>query len=357
MKTIIFFGPRFSKLRISLDDFLLRWESIVMELQEQSNGHAKFVFLLQMKRQNIVSKGEGTEIRFLSENFFVMLLQLFKNLRLIQGKKLLLVGNNIDTLPLGAILRHSFHDVEVQVAVHSDFNALRKAKNWKSQIRFVVNCLLLRRADSLRFVNDIQASIWKKELTLNVRHVTCPVPITIPLTIPASKPRVVAYVGRLHVEREPIRWCHIVMSLAKKDHSLMFQVIGSGPLLLQMRATLSPIMQKITWDGHLEAYKLQQKWDGIRTLLITASIESYGLAAREALQNGVFVVAPNNYANRQLLELAPQQVFLYSEDASAVEKVLETMEMRFEGSAVERIRSSLAGTQARSCTNLVSSWL
>lgn len=336
MRNIYFLGTRFDKLGISVDDFVSRWEWYESELRHESIGRSWVYLLIQSRPKVYENRSVG--VTFLSENSLIMMIQLLIILRRDESQKVLLPSNNFWSLPVALILRKMVVGVKVQMAVHSDYDSVTGKRDFKNWIRNMLQNRWLKFTDSIRFVSDGQASIWIRKLDIRNPHVICPVPIEISHELLQIKPRTVAYVGRLHRERDPLSWCRIVDSLIHVNQEVRFSVVGSGHMERAMRYRLSKHADRINWQGKLNASQVSKMWSTIKILLITARSESYGLAAREALINGVFVVAPNNYANRELLQLSSEYVFLYDSDAGAIEAITKALDMMFEDQKVFYIR-------------------
>jgi hypothetical protein len=81
------------------------------------------------------------------------------------------------------------------------------------------------------------------------------------------------------------------------------------------------------------------------------------MAAREALLNGCFVVAPNIDAYKDLKNLAPKAVFLYDNKVEAIQS-LETVLKRTQTiEETQQLRAQILFDQEQKLQNLAKSWV
>jgi glycosyltransferase involved in cell wall biosynthesis len=98
-------------------------------------------------------------------------------------------------------------------------------------------------------------------------------------------------------------------------------IIGSGPEVSFLNDWIQtlPNPSSVSHLGHLSNPEVLSKLASTKILLNCAPTEGYGLAMREALVSGTFVVAYRNETTLELRKNFPDAVFLFSEIQEACE--------------------------------------
>jgi glycosyltransferase involved in cell wall biosynthesis len=163
-------------------------------------------------------------------------------------------------------------------------------------------------------------------------------------------------VGRLHEERNTSEWSEIVEQLLDVDPNFSAIVIGGGNSLFSMKERLSSfIEERVKFEGELSKQELEESWDQISILLSPAKEEGFGLAIREALIRGVFVIARRN-AGTQFLFEKMKGIYLYDSVGEAVELARELKNKRFLESDFALNLEYLSLENAKSLAALIASW-
>ena len=170
-----------------------------------------------------------------------------------------------------------------------------------------------------------------------------------------SGPRI-SFVGRLHEERNTSEWSEIVEQLLDVDPNFSAIVIGGGNSLFSMKERLSSfIEERVKFEGELSKQELEESWDQISILLSPAKEEGFGLAIREALIRGVFVIARRN-AGTQFLFEKMKGIYLYDSVGEAVELARELKNKKFLESDFALNLEYLSLENAKSLAALIASW-
>ncbi len=307
----------------------------------------------------------GLKSLFVGKSRLRQALYLYHEIKQCDSETVLIAGNNFDALFTCLSIRSICHRMQVQASLHMETSAIKRMSGLKGLVKRVVLRTLIPRVDSLRLVrrSEINRAIENFNLK-ETQVVVCPLPISPDLTLDShtlsiSQPRlgVLGYVGRIQEERNPLDWSKIATQALEAFAGLRLVIAGDGPMRAQLQSSLQPFLDRIIFKGKLENKELMNVWSEIHTLLVTAPYESYGLAAREALLNGCFVVAPNIEANRELRELMPSGVRLYENFSEAITEVMITLNQTFNLEEVESFRVSFWEQQQHSLEVLAKSWI
>jgi glycosyltransferase involved in cell wall biosynthesis len=108
------------------------------------------------------------------------------------------------------------------------------------------------------------------------------------LSQPGAGKLSVGWLGRLSPEKDPIKY--VAISKVSNPKKFKFSMAGEGPLQDKVLAELKQL-KSVEYLGFVESSQTYlQKLD---ILVLTSKIEGIPLAAMEALQLGVYVIAPN----------------------------------------------------------------
>lgn len=244
-------------------------------------------------------------------NIFHFAFKCLSELRGVGAKKFIFVaGTPFQPLLVSKILHLFFPKSKVQVSIHGEVGGIKS-----NRIKSVFFRTLIGRVDAIRFVSDEQRRSFLREYSIShIPNVVAPVPIEIaaPL-IKIKSVRSLGFVGRIHTERDPWLWAQI----AEGFPDLEKIIVGEGPL----RADFQALIPMASFYGQLKGSQLSQAWDDIGILLSTAPYESYGLALRESLLNGVPVVARSSAGARELEREFPNIVKLFNSKEEAVHHI------------------------------------
>ena len=362
-KRIILYLPRSKSIATNFRDFLDRWEMYVEALMRVSENGNGIEILTDVSFDSI--SHDGLRSLFVGKSRLRQALFLYRELKNYECDTVLIAGNNFDALFTCLSIRIICRRTKVQASLHMETSAIKSMSGLKGLVKRVTLRTLIPRVDSLRLVRRSEISRAVENFNLKeTQVVVCPLPIFPDLTLDSrtlslSQPRlgVLGFVGRIQEERNPLAWSKIATHALEAFAGLRLVIAGDGPMRAQMQSSLQPFLDRIIFKGKLENKELMNVWSEIHTLLVTAPYESYGLAAREALLNGCFVVAPNIEANRELRELMPSGVRLYETFSEAITEVTISLKQTLNLEEVESFRISFWEQQQHSLEDLAKSWI
>lgn len=362
-KEIYFYLPRSKSIATNFNDFLKRWQTYADYLVKHSHKGNHIVILTDTTISS--NHFENLTVLSLGKARIRQLVVLYRQLASHNTEKMLIAGNNFDALLISLLVRKFTFKTKVQASIHMEIEAIRRLSGFKGSIkRFLLN-LMIPKVDSVRVVRASEKERVVDYFGLNPdRILVCPLPVSPELLIDPVEIRahtrgrkVIGFVGRIHDERRPIEWAEITSRLLDRCSEPKLLIVGEGLMKKQMEEILLKYSNRAEFTGQVRVEALLDVWRQIHTLLVTAPFESYGMAAREALLNGCFVVAPKIDAYIELKFLAPDGVYLYENPINA-DRVLESVLQRTcETKDIEEIRVKFFEDQDKSLTNLVLSWI
>lgn len=261
----------------------------------------------------------------------------------------LVAGTPFQPYFVALALKFLFRTVNIQVAVHGELSGINSS-GFSARLRFLFLKSTLRFASLIRFVSKKQSNDFSHLLTQNQKVVVSPVPIQIPLdSIKVSVGNGLGFVGRIQSERGISEWVEIALNFPQVKKV----IVGDGPDRLRMQQALP----SAEFKGFLANSELDEVWPQIKVLLSSAPFESYGMALREALLRGIPVVSRENAGSRELFQIAPELVKLYSNTDEAVNAIRGFIEKIPEREKFEDFRNRFSQTQEASLRDLARTWL
>jgi glycosyltransferase involved in cell wall biosynthesis len=163
-------------------------------------------------------------------------------------------------------------------------------------------------------------------------------------------------VGRLHSERG-IKECPAIfkdLKVARPESKVL--LIGDGPERAWLESQLGGFEPKPEFTGSLTQSDIREQWPKIHVLLSCAPFESYGMALREALVNGVFVVARKNETTELLQAQFPTVMRVFTSTSEAAVLINGFFEQVFSPDMVLAVRQAIKSEQDKYLTQLAKSW-
>lgn len=359
---LIFYLPRAKSVSTKFDDLLARWQIYAENISQLSQRRIQLEFCTNRSFDesyypNLRSINCGNSR--IAQFFF-----LYREMRRDNVSKMLITANNYDALLICIIVRKLSKQVKVQTALHMEISSINKLMGWKGIVKKVFLNSLIPYVDNLRLVRASEVPRAMGQFYLRFDQVVvCPLPISPnhllsleQLTTSLPRHETIGYVGRIHEERDPFLWVDLASKiLASKPHVRLL-VAGDGPLRQAMQSRLSSFQNRVDFKGSLNSSEIATIWAQVKTLLITAPSESYGMAAREALLNGCFVVAPDVEAYRELKEMVPSGLFLYRNQSEALSVIDIALNENFSLTDIQSFREAFFIEQKKHLRNLALSW-
>jgi glycosyltransferase involved in cell wall biosynthesis len=257
-------------------------------------------------------------------------------------------GTPFQPYAIALITRLLLPKLKIQVSVHGEISGVR-GKGISGWLKFNFFKATISRANLIRFVTNLQAEQFRPYIANSQKIVVTHVPISLPLEERRERiPRTIGFVGRIQSERNVSEWA----AIAKTLKNLVALVIGDGPECQEMKKSLPHAV----FLGELSANQLQKRWPEIGVLLSTAPSESFGLAMREAILNGVPVVSRDNAGARELRKLAPELIRIYNQTSEATTLISELLSDPPSQELHKRFRSLFAQEQEASLRRLSAAW-
>ena len=264
---------------------------------------------------------------------------------------LIVAGDSYFTAMFALIIQRIYAgDAQIQLSIHGEVGALTNG-GMKSRIKYFLTKVSFNHVNILRFVSFPQMEGFSNEFNLRGKKLlVTPVPInTQPMQSSMTARDAIAFVGRIQQERGVGEWIDIVKSFPQEQ----LLVIGDGPLATRMKSELPNAI----FTGLLSNQEVQKKWVGIGALLSTAPYESYGLAMREALLQGVPVVSRENAGAVELAQRYPNLIKLYKHKTQAQQYLREFLENPLDEKEFEIFKRDFFAQQEESLIRLAKVWL
>jgi glycosyltransferase involved in cell wall biosynthesis len=303
-----------------------------------------------------LTDGFGYYAKFLSFHF--------RNCLSLSGTKVMLIAGDpwIDALFVTLIKKFLwFVDIKTQMSVHGDVISQEKSTIKKS-IKKRCLSMLLKDADSVRVVSRHLMQMVSADIGVDQSKIfVAPIPIVVPklLQTPQSSKRMIGFVGRLHYERGLNEFIEIVKKLDCSTQDFEYLIVGDGPDKDSFLGELVRIVgtDKVDFRGYLTEDEMANAWRDCKILLSTAPAEGYGLAIRESLLTGTFVIARENLGTSEARNEIHYGLHLYRNLDDAVALVFTLMQETYPDAFVERARIQVTKSNEESLKNLIHSWL
>jgi glycosyltransferase involved in cell wall biosynthesis len=259
----------------------------------------------------------------------------------------------IDLIPL-LMLRLMFKS-RIQISIHGFFNSF--------SFFYLFLKIFARHADSVRTVNDNLSLEIAREFRVDSSKIfIAPIPVEVPT---ANLHRQIkydlAFVGRLHKERNVEELVDIAIQVAEKVEKLNIVIAGEGKLKKYIEKRLAESGSQIFCDfvGYVPNSKIFDIYSSSRIFLTAAESESYGMAIREAVLCGTKVVARESVGSISTSKLFKSSVFLYSDIRTSVKTIVDLLNAPLGNFSrdLSQIHKIQELENANSVKSLISSWV
>jgi glycosyltransferase involved in cell wall biosynthesis len=217
------------------------------------------------------------------------------------------------------------NSIPIQAQVHGEYSQAWARLSLRNRIRRSTAHSFLKSANAIRVVTEEQKRYIVETFSVNPEKIhTIPVRLNkVSSTVEVHRkcnPSSIGLVGRIHKERNIVKFAEIAQFFCRMDPDLEVIVVGASANDRKAEKSLKGIKSpNLKILGHLEGDSLRSVWSRIGVLISTAETESYGRALREALMNGVPVLALSSIGSRALQRECPEAVTLFTEGDSAFE--------------------------------------
>lgn len=248
----------------------------------------------------------------------------------------------------------------IQISIHGSLTRLSDS-SLKATFRKMYVGFALRYSDSIRVVStDILENTAAEFCISERKFFVSPVPVDIPSLREAKRcEKVIAFIGRMHIERGIDEWIEIVHLLSLRRQDFVLFIIGDGPLRDKFVAKLGALPNdvKVHFFGHLSRTDLEKRWQDVKILLSSAPAEGYGLTLREALSTETFVCARDSQGSHLLAREIPQVIEVYKSPDEAVSLLENFLDCEFPEGVSKRIIENLRSANRASLNALANSWI
>jgi len=359
----IFVFPRLKMSAIQIQELLFRL-NVYGEEWSKRNSSPLVAFVPRTKEIDIIVSNLSVphlRVLFLGKNPILNAVFPSRVMNFVRSmdSQFTFICGDLLLAPITAFIIKCFFPSRVrsQISLHGNprsgwgFSPLGIAK--KMLLHFAIG-----NSESIRVVsNQIMRELCDVRGLPENKFVIAPIPTLPPVgqSNAISRGRI-AFVGRLHPERNTEEWCEIIEFLFDVDPDFNADVIGGGCNLMLMKNRLSPFIdRRVYFIGELNKKELEESWDRISILLSPAKEEGFGLAIREALIRGVFVIARRNAGTQYLFEKM-KGIYLYNHAHEAVELACELKYKIFNKPEIEFNLEFLSIENRKSLATLVASW-
>jgi glycosyltransferase involved in cell wall biosynthesis len=280
-------------------------------------------------------------------------------IKAFSGNSVMLICGDLFLAPLMASLIkfRTKKSYPIQISVHG--NPILSSGRFKGAVKKLLLNYAVRISSSIRIVSKHLADEVLKDFdTLGKEVFVAPIPTQLPSnSLIKDNNAYLAFVGRLHSERDPLEWSDIASRFLISTDSAEAIVIGDGILVDQLkRGIMQSLRKRIHFTGEVEHEALDNYWKSISILLITAKSEGFGLTIREALTRGVFVVARENAVTCRMSE-SYKGIYVYRDRAQALEIIQDLYKRDFvESDRLENVNLVLT-ENSLSLNELFQSWV
>lgn len=273
----------------------------------------------------------------------------------------IVVGDNYFSFWLAEFLKFKNRNIKIQGSFHGSISATETKSKIKRVFKRLLIYLSVRKLNQIRVVNEQQfdeiKKISKKHKKYDIRIL--PIPVQIPEISQNFEMQSLGFVGRFHTERGLIEWTEIAKLSYESNLINKIVIVGEGAessTFLRQLASIDGL--SILKLGFVPNSEMSSVYSEIRVLLSTAQTETYGLALREAIAAGCFVVAKSNPTTEALAKNSNDLMRTYhdtSEAKSCIEYFLNSKSEH--NQEVLNFRLKLQKESSENLHKLASSWL
>lgn len=319
-----------ARIRISpqAGDTLARHLEYIREFRKIPGYESCQLVVLQPSLKILRSEVSCNENLIIEKLSFARIISLRRILNAKHARTILIVSGDPSESFLFARIIKLFlgnSSIPIQVQVHGEYSQAWARLSLRNRIRRSTAQLFLKSADAIRVVTEEQKQYLVEAFSIKSEKIrTIPVRLNqITASIEINRefnPSSIGLVGRIHKERNITKFIEIANFFCKEDLDLEVIVVGGSARDRKAKKSLKGIESpNLKIFGHLEGDSLKSAWSRIGVLISTAETESYGRALREALMNGVPVLALSSIGSRALQRECPEAVSLFTQHDSALE--------------------------------------
>jgi glycosyltransferase involved in cell wall biosynthesis len=358
----ILISTRLGSISTPIDELLERFNAYGRAVRAATGGDIGGLLILgSIPKEEITKQYDCVEYRFIGKNPVIQLFRILMILRALPKQRYCFIAGDIwlGGIQIQLLKTVFFRQAKSQISVHGVPSF--KSKSTLSFAKMFVFRLLLKHVDSIRVVSQSLIPFLSAITPVKGSQILIsPIPMRFPKeSVETEKPIDIAVVGRLHVERGISEATEILKRLLKSDPTRSILILGDGPLSGDVRKWHDslPEPSSVTFLGHIPNSMVSKKLLTVRVLLSCATEEGYGLALREALCCGAYVVARRNSGTQELLELYPEAVFLFDTQEQALETLRGILTGNFSSFDNHKVIQKQRLLDKESLSRLALSWI
>ena len=338
-------------------------------LSSITNGNTRLLILGNVPHKFDLGEFTNLEFTFLPKSSKFMPIFIAMSVRALWHKrqriKMIVAGDPWTTLLVAKIIRYILNTkIGLQVQLHGDFfSSAWQGLRLQNRIAGHFLPLLLRNCESIRVVNSSQVQDLIDYCNIETNRIVCvPLPLNVP-RIPANNLRheglPLAFVGRLEEERGLSNLLQIVKLIPEVFVARTLWISGAGKKRVSLERELEMLLphEAFVFTGELDARELMEMWTRVGILFSLAPAETYGLAMREAIVNGVPVLAVSSAGSMALKQFLNGDELIIIDEPFEGAKITEQLSILDKVQIAESTRNALYSESAKFVEILCTSWL
>lgn len=363
----IFINPNLESSAEDRGDLLARFNQYGEILQARTHGRVQKLFMFtgsQRIEENLekypnlelIQVGNHTR-NFLS--FGIRIALKFRKMKLLPG---ILISADLyfafcATLVVYFLTKPS---QGIQISFHGSFSNSLDGR-LKAQIRKRYMKFVIRKASSVRVVSPQLLQELNSSFNLSEKEIfVASVPVSLPPLNPTvSRPKIIAFVGRIHHERGLEQWVSMIkqLNLIREDFSCL--VIGDGEGAKNFQHKLLEVLprERLKFAGKLSRIEVFTYLSKIQIVLSTAPKEGFGVAIREAMSADTFVCSSKTPVTSELDSRFPKLMYTFDSEADGVSLLDKLLDQRHDAVEVFSFREYLEEQNVSNLEILIQSWI
>ena len=365
----IFIIPNIQKSAEDIESLIGRFDLYGQRFRQVSGGGKKLLIFLGISEldfkkidQNYFDSLEIHRISNPTQNFFLFALKSKLKCNALKIRPYLLISSDLYFGFLTSLFFRIInrHHVRIQVSIHG---ATTRAEDGLlfGRVRNLYLQFVFRQSSSVRVVSDhLKLQLLEDFGVPNCKISISPIPVDFPrIDLTETRSNIIAFVGRVHIERGLSEWAKIISLLYKMRTDFEVYVIGAGPRSEEFSLSLNCISKDLVIRnfGYLHRKDLETKWKFIKVLLSSAPSEGYGLTIREAVVAGAFVCARTSEGSKNLSNQLPDLVRTYDSPDEAAAILSTLLNENFPTVQAKEYIEELFDQNFQNVETLVKSWI
>jgi glycosyltransferase involved in cell wall biosynthesis len=363
MNKVILFADARHRITLNQKSTISRHVEYIRELQRFEGYDDAKLLVLQPTKSLFKFKEDDVELIKIVRLSIFQLLNLKKFLSVKEIQVSLIVSGD----PWESYLFSSFvkfiigKTIPVQVQIHSELSKEWNAQRVSNRFRTKIAGFALRKASNVRAVSNEQRNFIVDKYKLEEKKVVA-IPVQLnyadaPLQVNTrTRPLTIGFIGRVHKERNIKRFVEIAGHLMSKDKEIKVVIATTG----NMNSSEGKLFSRIPADRlskfeNLTPEKLPIYWENVGVLLSTSSSESFGRSIREAIVNGIPVLAHTSMGSRELKSECEESVRLF-DDKDSLDSLFEMFQSLYEKNVPSEYTEIIKIKNKRIPSEIAESW-